>query len=32
MNYALLKTGAPGLSEILGVVVVLIAVVVRFKQ
>lgn len=32
INYALLKSGAPALSEILGVVVVLIAVVVRFKQ
>jgi len=32
MNYAWLRSGVPGLSEILGLVVVLIAVVVRFKQ
>jgi hypothetical protein len=32
INYALLKSGTPGLSEILGVLVVLIAVIVRFRQ
>lgn len=31
-NYAFFKSGPPGLAEILGVGVVLIAVVVRFKQ
>lgn len=32
MNYALLKAPGPGLSEVLGFLVLLIAVVVRFKQ
>jgi hypothetical protein len=32
MNYAFLKSGMPGLSEILGVLVVVIAVIERFRQ
>lgn len=32
MNYVMLKSPPPELSEILGVLVVLVAVVVRFKQ
>ena len=32
MNFAFLKTGAPGLTELLAAAVILIAVIVRFRQ
>lgn len=32
MNFALLKTGAPSMPELLGAAIVLLAVIVRFRQ